>query len=104
MRFFDEQAMQAYIQILHDLIERLSEKSMICGKLNPLDNLRNCKNTRENEKVETTSVSGETCSNLLAEAPRKQDINVERKKKLLCTGSSSREALSGLVKKIRKLG
>ena len=65
MRFFDEQAMRAYIQILHGLIERLSDKSMICDNVNLLDNLRNFENMSD-KKAETRSVSVEKCSNSLA--------------------------------------
>ena len=63
MRFFDEQAMQDYIQILHGLIKRLNEKSKNYANVNHWDNLRLGENLKEVEKAETRSVSVEKCSN-----------------------------------------
>ena len=73
MRFFDEEAMRAYVQILHDLIERLSGKQKICEDTNFEDNLR----IRKEKKYVPRMQNGErkTKKNLVREGslPRKVD-------------------------------
>ena len=49
MRFFDEEAMRGYLQILHGLIERLSEQSKNKSSKNTLDEL----GISENMEVKT---------------------------------------------------
>ena len=100
MQFFDEKAMRAYLQLLHGLIERLTEKSKNSYNTSSCEDfsvtldkhLRICERNRRVGKAETRSRSVEKCSKSQAKnAPRMQNIDVELKKKSLRKGSSSRK-------------
>ena len=95
MQFFDEKAMRAYLQLLHGLIERLTEKSKNSDNTSSCEDfsvtldkhLRICERNRRVGKAETRSRSVVKCSKLLAKsAPRMQNIEVELKKKSLRKG------------------
>ena len=59
--------MRAYLQILHGLIERLSEQSKNCENANPQDKL-------EEVEKETRKYS----NSLSGKAPRMHKINIEK--------------------------
>ena len=78
MQFFDEKAMRAYLQLLHGLIERLTEKSKNSNNTSSFEDfsvtldkhLRICERNRRVGKAETKSRSVVKCSKLLAKSAR----------------------------------
>ena len=87
MSFFDKQAMQDYIQILHGLIKRLSENSKKFENVNLEDDLRICRNIGKVGKYETKSVnSGKGLNSLTRNVPRmngndeKENLEMKRSK------------------------
>ena len=100
MQYFDEEAMRAYLQMLHGLIERLTEKSK--NSVNPSscedfsvrldENLRICEKNRKAGKAESRSVRfGKFSNSALRKNPIVHEETVESKENLLRNATRYKE-------------